>query len=198
MTDKQTLNVYDYNVESYRRLIDKLPELESITQFTNRLSPGALILDLGCGVGNSAAQMRDQGFSLVCVDGSPKMVKAANDTFSLNATRAFFSDLDAISHYDGIWANFSLLHAPKADFPKHLKAIHTALKPGGLFFISVKTGEGEKRDKLGRFYAYYREEELETMLLKGGFTLEQKRRGALRGMTGDLEDWISILNWKEK
>ena len=198
MTDKQTLNVYDYNVESYRRLIDKLPELESITQFTNRLSPGALILDLGCGVGNSAAQMRDQGFSLVCVDGSPKMVKAANDTFSLNATRAFFSDLDAISHYDGIWANFSLLHAPKADFPKHLKAIHTALKPGGLFFISVKTGEGEKRDKLGRFYAYYREDELETLLLKCGFTLEQKRRGALRGMTGDLEDWISILNWKEK
>ena len=198
MTDKQTLAVYDENVETYRRLIDKLPELESISQFTSRLSPGALILDLGCGVGNAAAQMRDQGFSLVCVDGSPKMVKAANDTFSLNATKAFFSDLDAITYYDGIWANFSLLHAPKADFPTHLKAIHTALKPGGLFFISLKTGEGEKRDKLGRFYAYYREEELETMLLKGGFTLEQKRRGALRGMTGDLEDWISILNWKEK
>ena len=198
MTDKQTLAVYDDNVETYRRLIDKLPELESISQFTSRLSPGALILDLGCGVGNAAAQMRDQGFSLVCVDGSPKMVKAANDTFSLNATTAFFSDLDAITHYDGIWANFSLLHAPKKDFPTHLKAIHTALKPGGLFFISLKTGEGEKRDKLGRFYSYYGEKELETMLLKGGFTLEQKRRGALRGMSGDLEDWISILNWKEK
>ena len=61
MTDNQTLNVYDNNVETYRRLVDKLPELESISQFTGRLSPGALILDLGCGIGNAAAQMRDQG-----------------------------------------------------------------------------------------------------------------------------------------
>ena len=197
MIDKQTLDVYNDNVETYRRLIDKSPELESITQFTSRLSPGALILDFGCGIGNAAAQMRDQGFSLVCVDGSPEMVKAANDTFSLDAKTAFFSDLDATDHYDGIWANFSLLHAPKADFPTYLKAIHTALKSGGLFFISLKMGEGEKRDKLGRFYAYYREDELETLLLQSGFTPEQKRRGVLRGMAGDLEDWIGVLNWKK-
>tara|TARA_B100000575_G_scaffold284329_1_gene278235 strand:+ start:285 stop:881 length:597 start_codon:yes stop_codon:yes gene_type:complete len=198
MADKQTLNVYDNNVETYRKLIDELPESEPITQFTSRLAPEALILDLGCGIGNAAAQMRDQGFSVVCVDGSPEMVKAANDTFSLNATKAFFSDLDVIAHFDGVWANFSLLHAPKKDFPTYLKAIHTALKPGGLFFISLKIGEGEKRDKLGRFYAYYREEELETLLLQSGFTLEQKRRGTLRGMAGDFEDWIGVLSWREK
>ena len=176
MTDNRTLNVYDNNVETYRRLVDKLPELESISQFTSRLSPGALILDLGCGIGNAAAQMRDQGFQLVCVDGSPEMVKAANDAFSLNATTAFFSDLDAIALYDGIWANFSLLHAAKADFPRYLKAIHTALKPGGLFFISLKSGKGEKRDQLGRFYAYYQEDELENLLLQTGFTPEHTPR----------------------
>ena len=198
MTDNQTLNVYDDNVETYRRLVDKLPELESVSQFTGRLSPGALILDLGCGIGNAAAQMRDQGFQLVCVDGSPEMVKAANDAFSLNATTAFFSDLDAIALYDGIWANFSLLHAAKTDFPTYLKAIHTALKPGGLFFISLKSGKGEKRDQLGRFYAYYQEDELENLLLQTGFTPENTRRGALRGMAGDVEDWFGVLSWKER
>ena len=198
MTDNQTLNVYDNNVETYRRLVDKLPELESINQFTGRLSPGALILDLGCGIGNAAAQMRDKGFQLVCVDGSPEMVKAANDAFSLNAAPALFSDLDAIALYDGIWANFSLLHAAKTDFPTYLKAIHTALKPGGLFFISLKSGKGEKRDQLGRFYAYYQEDELENLLLQTGFTPEHTRRGVLRGMAGDVEDWFGILSWKEK
>ena len=198
MTDNQTLNVYDNNVETYRRLVDKLPELETISQFTGRLSPGALILDLGCGIGNAAAQMRDQGFQLVCVDGSPEMVKAANDAFSLNATTAFFSDLDAIALYDGIWANFSLLHAAKTDFPTYLKAIHTALKPGGLFFISLKSGKGEKRDQLGRFYAYYQEDELENLLLQTGFTPEHTHRGALRGMAGDVEDWFGVLSWKER
>jgi SAM-dependent methyltransferase len=198
MTDNRTLNVYDNNVETYRRLVDKLPELESISQFTSRLSPGALILDLGCGIGNAAAQMRDQGFQLVCVDGSPEMVKAANDAFSLNATTAFFSDLDAIALYDGIWANFSLLHAAKTDFPTYLKAIHAALKPGGLFFISLKSGKGEKRDQLGRFYAYYQEDELENLLLQTGFTPEYTRRGALRGMAGNVEDWFGVLSWKER
>ena len=198
MTDNQTLNVYDNNVEPYRRLVDKLPELESISQFTGRLSPGALILDLGCGIGNAAAQMRDQGFQLVCVDGSPEMVKAANDAFSLNATTAFFSDLDDIALYDGVWANFSLLHAAKADFPTYLKAIHTALKPGGLFFISLKSGKGEKRDQLGRFYAYYQEDELEDLLLQTGFRPEHTRHGALRGMAGDVEDWFGVLSWKER
>ena len=198
MTDNQTLNVYDNNVEPYRRLVDKLPELESISQFTGRLSPGALILDLGCGIGNAAAQMRDQGFQLVCVDGSPEMVKAANDAFSLNATTAFFSDLDAIALYDGIWANFSLLHAAKTDFPTYLKAIHAALKPGGLFFISLKSGKGEKRDQLGRFYAYYQEDELEDLLLQTGFRPEHTRHGALRGMAGDVEDWFGVLSWKER
>ena len=198
MTDNQTLNVYDNNVEPYRRLVDKLPELESISQFTGRLSPGALILDLGCGIGNAAAQMRDQGCQLVCVDGSPEMVKAANDAFSLNATTAFFSDLDAIALYDGIWANFSLLHAAKTDFPTYLKAIHTALKPGGLFFISLKSGKGEKRDQLGRFYAYYQEDELEDLLLQTGFRPEHTRHGALRGMAGDVEDWFGVLSWKER
>ena len=198
MTDNQTLNVYDNNVETYRRLVDKLPELESISQFTGRLSPGALILDLGCGIGNAAAQMRDQGFQLVCVDGSPEMVKAANDAFSLNAKTAFFSDLDAIALYDGVWANFSLLHAAKTDFPTYLKAIHTALKPGGLFFISLKSGKGEKRDQLGSFYAFYQVDVLENLFLQTGFTPEHTRRGALRGMAGDVEDWFGVLSCKER
>lgn len=198
MTDKQTLSFYDKNVASYKLLVDKLPDLDSITQFTSRLSPGALVLDLGCGVGTAAAQMRDQGFQLFCVDGSPEMVKATNDAFSLNATTALFSDLDAISHYDGIWANFSLLHAAKADFPSYLYAIHAALKPGGLFFISLKTGQGEKRDQLGRYYAYYEEDELKEMLLQTGFAPEHTSRGALRGMAGDVEEWFGVLSWKNE
>ncbi len=198
MADKQTLNVYDDNVDKYRQLVDKLPELESITQFTRQLNPGALILDLGCGIGNAAARMRERGFNLECIDGSPEMVKAANDTFSLNAKTAFFSDLDTIAHYDGIWANFSLLHTPKADFPANLQAINTALKPGGYFFISLKTGEGENRDVLGRFYAYYKEDELKNLLLQTGFKPGHTKRGKLRGMAGDLEDWFSVISCKQR
>ena len=114
-------------------MIDKLPE-QSISQFTGRLSPALISILLR--YRQRCSQMRDQGFQLVCVDGSPKMVKAVNTSFRL-ATTAFFSDLDATAHYDGIWANFSLLHAARKIF-NILKTIHTALKIGGVLYLAEK------------------------------------------------------------
>ena len=35
-----------------------------------------------------------------------------------------------------------------------LALIHRALKPGGIFYASYKTGEGDGRDTLNRYYNY--------------------------------------------
>jgi len=196
MTDQQTIEIYDQNVARYRKLVDKLPELKSVAHFVSEMHQGAVILDLGCGVGTAAAALRAEGLVPVCVDASAAMVKAANDDFDLDARVASFSDLDDDAVYDGAWANFSLLHASKADFPNHIRAIYRALKPGGLFFIALKTGNGEKRDAMGRFYAYYQEEELIGILTENGFLPGHQIGGASRGMTGDLEEWIGIYSRK--
>ena len=98
--------------------------------------------------------------------------------------------------YDGVWANFSLLHASKSDFPHHIEAIYRALKPEGLFFIALKTGDGEKRDTLGRFYAYYQQEELTSILNGAGFKTDHIISGASRGMEGTVEPWIGIYAHK--
>ena len=73
----------------------------------------------------------------------PKPEKAAND------------EIDGEDLYDGIWANFSLLHAPRAAFPLHLMALKRAIKPGGLLHLGMKLGEGEGRDGLGRDHFVY-------------------------------------------
>ena len=44
--------------------------------------------------------------------------------------------------------------------PMHLKNVANALKGGGIFHVGLKTGTGEQRDRLGRFYAFYTDEEL--------------------------------------
>ena len=50
-------------------MIDKLPELESISQFTGRRLQRANTRSW-LRYRQRCAQMRDQGFQLVCVDGS--------------------------------------------------------------------------------------------------------------------------------
>jgi len=66
-----------------------------------------------------------------------------------------------------VWANFSLLHATAEEFPTILKAIHTALKPDGALHLGMKTGEGARRDDIGRFYTFYTESQLEEHLHLG-------------------------------
>lgn len=54
-----------------------------------------------------------------------------------------FSDLDANSVYDGIWACASILHLPKDELKTVLVKIITAQKQGGVLYTSFKYGTFE-------------------------------------------------------
>ena len=191
--DAETIRAYDRSVEKYRQMVTKMPEKKALSRFIDLLPKSALILDLGCGLGDSAAAMQQAGLQVDCMDASPEMVRAAKELFGIEAHQASFADLDAKNHYDGIWANFSLLHASKAAFAGHLGAIATALKAEGMFFLALKLGEGEERDSLGRFYAYYSQEELERLLQATGFSITERLHGSNIGLAGVAEPWIGIF-----
>ena len=152
MSDRDTISVYDEQAARYAELTDADnwgdPQLPS---FVQSLPQGGRVLDLGCGPGASAAVMAKAGLVVEAVDASAEMVRLASAHPGVTARQAGFADLDAINLYDGIWANFSLLHARRRDFPGHLTAIHTALKPGGSFYIAMKLGQGEGTGSSGPF-----------------------------------------------
>ncbi len=107
---------------------------------------------------------------------------------------ATFADLAATAQYDAVWANFSLLHAPRAALPGHLAAIRTALKPGGLFHIAMKTGTGDSRDRLDRFYTYVTPDELTALLHAAGFLILTTHTGVERGLADNDDPVIAILS----
>ncbi len=191
-TDDETLRVYDNRAEEYVNLITEATVDADMRAFLKPIPEGGHVLDLGCGPGNAAAAMANQGYMVDAWDASPEMVAMAQTKFGVDARRASFDDLDAQDVYDGIWANFSLLHAPKADMPRYLAAIHRALKPGGHFHIGLKTGEGEKRDPIGRFYAYYTDAEITGLLNAAGFTVTGRRTGEEKGLDGVMAPWIVL------
>jgi SAM-dependent methyltransferase len=192
MTDKETLAAYAAKADDYANKFARAEPTDDLTAFLNAVPKGAKLLDLGCGPGNSAALMRDAGMDVDAMDASPEMIAIARDTHNIEAKLASFDALTATALYDGIWANFSLLHAPRADMPRHLSAIEQALKPGGIFHIGLKTGEGEQRDALGRFYTFYTEEGLRELLDAAGLTMTHIRHGAEAGLAGTVDPYMIV------
>ena len=193
MVDKQTVTIYDQNIATYKKMVDKLPDIKPLNAFIDALQAGAYVLDWGSGPGYLAAEMRARGLRPLCVDASSKMVEAAQNDYQLDAKQAEFSHLNENQIYDGIWANFSLLHVERAAFFSHISAAATALVPSGVFYVSLKLGKGQERDDLGRFDSYFGQDELEAILGRSGFDIVDKFTGKSRGMAGKLEEWVGLL-----
>jgi trans-aconitate methyltransferase len=192
MADQKTIDVYNAKASDYADKFSRTKPDRDLRNFIDSVPKGGLVLDLGCGPGNSAAMMQSAGLVAEAMDASAQMVELACTKYGLNVKQATFDDLDANARYDGIWANFSLLHASKPDMPRHLAAIHKALKPGGHFHIGMKLGTGEKRDTMDRMYTYYEEAELKDMMQTAGFTLCDSRKDAMTGLAGPVEPFIIV------
>ena len=151
--DEATLQFYRGNAEAYagRTFTSRQARLMA---FLARLSPGASILELGCGAGGDTAEMLARGFDVRPTDGSPEMADVASKHLGRTVETLLFHDLDEVEAYDAVWANACLLHVPRPEFPGVLARIWRALKPSGHFFASYKEGDGDGRDTLDRYYNY--------------------------------------------
>ena len=191
--DDETLAVYGAQAQAYANLTDDLEGDKHLATFIAAMPDGARVLDLGCGPGRAAGQMGAVGLKVDAMDAVPEMVAMAAAHLGVTAWQGTFDDITGDTIYDGIWANFSLLHAPRAAMPRHLADVRRALKPGGLFHIGVKTGTSESRDSLGRLYTYYTEAELRDLLTTAGLTPTGSWTGSdAAGLSGEPADWVVI------
>lgn len=193
MSDRETLSVYAEKAGEYAEMTDDENTADpALVDFIDAMPEGGHVLDLGCGPGASAAQMAKAGLKVEAYDPVAQMVALANRHEGVNAQEASFEDINGIAVYDGVWANFSLLHAAREDLPRYLSHIAEALKSGGVFHIAVKTGTGSHRDGLGRLYTYYTDQELTGLLEEAGLTVTNRREGEGKGLAGDVSPWIAL------
>ena len=197
MADERTIAVYNKKAADYAKLVERETPDADLRAFMAALPPAGDVLDLGCGPGQSSAFLRDAGFRPDPVDASPGMVAAARDTHGLEARLATFEDINGEAIYDGIWANFSLLHAPRADLPRLIGALALALKPQGVFHIGMKTGEGAHRDGIDRLYTYVTTEELAGLLSDAGLSVLAVREGEEAGLSGEVAPFVIMRTRKD-
>lgn len=192
MSDPETLAVYEARAQEYAARFDRGAADSDLRAFLAAVAPGGRVLDLGCGPGRSAALMAEASLVVEAWDAAPGMVRLARDR-GVEARLARFDDLDAEALYDGVWANFSLLHAPREAFRGHLRAVARALRPGGVLHLGMKTGQGEGRDALGRHYVFWEVEALRSALEEAGLRPLRCREGEAAGLAGTREPFAIWL-----
>jgi SAM-dependent methyltransferase len=191
MTNSETIAVYDAKADDYARLVADWSDPQ-LPPFIAAMPAGGHVLDLGCGPGNAAAIMAAAGLRVTATDASAEMVRRAARHPGVTARQASFDQIEGENLYDGIWASFSLLHAPRAALPDHLRALHRAAQPGARLHLAMKLGDGEGPDALGRFYVYYSADALDRHLSQAGFTAIARVTGSNLGLAGQTEEWIAI------
>ncbi|MGC1495829.1 MAG: class I SAM-dependent methyltransferase [Sulfitobacter sp.] len=193
MSDPETLKVYAEKAQYYSDLMtDSAAKDPLFIRFLAALPKAGHVLDLGCGPGHFAHCMAQAGLRVTASDAVAEMVDLIPKHPSITPIHASFDDITGQDLYDGIWANFSLLHAPRADMPRHLDALKTAIKPGGLFHIALKTGDSTERDGLGRQYTYFTQSELTELLTEAGFAVDSCATGREMGLAGTEDEWIAL------
>src|SRR3989344_8102600 len=178
---KNTIAVYDAMADKYAKKLNDYAPLPEREKFISFLPNHARILDVGCGPGRDCEYFIKQGFEVVGVDLSDKLLDIAKQR--VPQASFYKQDLRSLdfspSFFHGIWACASLHHLKRTEAPQVLQIFFQLLKPDGTLFILVKEGQGEAditeslSSGLSRHFVYFMLEELTGLLEKAGFISEE-------------------------
>jgi len=159
------MKFYDDHAERYAAQTLSIDMTSLYERFLSYLPAGAKILDAGCGPGRDLRFFRSKGYHAEGFDSSIEMVKLALKE-NLPVRHLSFEQVDWSCCFDAVWASASLLHLPKSSVPSAVMKLVQVLKEKGVLYASLKVGEGESLSEDGRFFSYYREEEVRQMIAK--------------------------------
>ncbi len=150
-----------------------------VARFVALVPPGGLVWDVGCGPGFDTAVLRQHHLHAYGLDYSHPMITAGRELMGQQNIfiQADMRHLPFCSCADGLWVCASLLHLPRRDAPAALQEFYRALRPGGILYLSVKMGEGERWVEGGygralpRFFTYWQSDELDNLLTKTTFKI---------------------------
>lgn len=165
---KETITSYDrdpsFFEQKFRNNFEQFAQ-EDVSLFLSELK-GKKVLDIGCGPGIYLEVFRENGLDALGIDISEKFLEVCASK-GLNVRKM---DLENILLYpysfDGIWAHASLLHVPRERVPSVVKSWAKLLKPHGVLWLAVKSGEGEgfepseKNADSKRWFTYFSEDEI--------------------------------------
>jgi SAM-dependent methyltransferase len=152
------------------------------------------ILDFGCGPGRDLRAFADLGHAVIGVEGSEKFVEMAREQ-GYQVWKQNFLELDLPDYcFDGVFANASLFHIPKAELPRVLLELHATLKPGGVLFSSNPRGDNSEGWSSGRYGVFHDLDAWRGFMVGAGF-IELDHYYRPEGLPLDQQNWLASV-WR--
>ncbi len=192
-----TLAHYARNAQGFRegtRDHDVSQNIAALLRHIQAEAPFAL-LDFGCGPGRDLRTFKALGHAPVGLDGTARFVEMARADSGCEVWQQDFLALDLPpERFDGVFANASLFHIPRADLPRVLRQLHATLRPGGVLFASNPRGDNREGWSGERYGAWHDWERWRDYLTAAGFTeLEHYYRP--EGLPRDQQPWLASV-WR--
>lgn len=148
------------------------------------------VVEVGCGNGNDAAKIIPRCEAYEGFDVSDAMVDLARTRNpGARFTIADFRDYEFPEDLTLIYASASLLHASPAEIQSLLARSHACLRDDGIWFISVKEGEGAavREDEHGARLFYLYEVRDFSLLGGGNYTIVYTHHAMVRSTR-----WLTV------
>jgi len=159
------------------------------------------VLDLGCGAGVPSTRRLAESFSVVGVDISTKQLASARRNVpGAELIRADLREVDfPAASFDGVCALYSIAHVPREDHAQLFLAVRRWLRPGGVFFASLGSGDLPTwtGDWLGvpMFFSSYSAPENRRLLDEAGLEAVHDEIVTMREPEGDATfHWVIRLD----
>jgi SAM-dependent methyltransferase len=162
-----------------------------------RGEPPFTLLDFGCGPGRDLKALAELGHVAIGLDGAPRFVEMARIHSGCEVWLQDFLALDLPErHFDGVFANASLFHVPRSELPRVLRALHAALKPGGILFSSIPHGADQEGWSNGRYGVFHAPESWRAFGSAAGF-VEVERYYRPSGAPPGEQPWLASV-WRRE
>jgi ubiquinone/menaquinone biosynthesis C-methylase UbiE len=176
---------YDEVAEAY--LADRTREggdVDALVELLARLSPGARVLDAGCGAGVPvAARLVEDGFETVGLDFSVRQLQLGDE--HVDGWRPVQGDLSQLpfpdAAFDAVVSFYAVIHVPRSLHPSVFGEIHRVLRPGGWALLCLGAGDLPEDDDpdswLGArmYWSHYDAPTNLQLLRDAGFTVDDDR-----------------------
>jgi len=155
------------------------------------------ILDFGCGPGRDLATFTRLGHVAVGLDGAAEFVAMARSFSGCTVWHQSFLHLDLpAAHFDGVFANASLFHVPRAVLPTVLAQLCATLKTGGVLFSSNPRGDNQEGWSGDRYGSYHDYASWKTFVEAAGF-VEIEHYYRPPGLPRAQQPWLASV-WRKR
>jgi cyclopropane fatty-acyl-phospholipid synthase-like methyltransferase len=161
-----------------REEVKGAPTAQWLERLLGLIPPQSDVLELGCGNGESAARFVAGQHRYVGVDLSSGQLERARAL--VPGAELLLADYTKLEHepasVDAVLALFTITHVPREDHPALFERIASWLRPGGLFLVTLSSGDNPgaiQEDFLGApmFFSGFDAETNRRLLRDAGFEL---------------------------